>query len=678
MRLIRTLLVLLAVSICQMGFSQVRGISYTIAPSYEHVLWNDLAGLENGGLIGGRLGFGFGEFFELRGVYMQSSKLKTNFEEFGLENFDKESFSTAEVELKRIGGEMKANLGRGKLLPFLTLGTGIQELQRNKAALRKQIYLSAGAGIKIGVGDRMTLLLEAKNTAYRYNTGRDLLTDANKNELGLSDFDFKRENITNWSGVASLQFYLGGRKPGKMSDLDKAYFDAFNGGEGGLDMGLEAMVGKINFDDRLAYKDSWMGGGSVGFDIGPFIGVRGFYWRAMEDGELSTKFDDFAMYGGEMRMQLSSGTGFSPFLLLGGGKMDITADGYEGNAISASDTLSVTLTKEDDTGFAMGGAGMLIPLGKNFKIFGSARAILTSSPAIENLEDPEEITTSWLWSAGFKLRFGKGRKNPEDIMESRITSALQVQQDENDKRADQMKLEYEEKLVKLESELMDAYADQDMEKVEIIKEEKEQTELIVEELETRKDEPIRKESQNSSMRMDQQLQNAQPYAGKNTIIRSSNSVIQMSPAEFENLIEEILESTNPNLFGMTEQTYFPQTAPVQTENSQALLLRIQALENQVKEKEEGQTVTAPELEKQDELPMESEKRTKKETKSDKELLKLMYKLEEKLDDNNSEIKKLNERIENLETGKTKTKISEEEVKNFKLFNRKDKKKKNKE
>jgi len=42
--------------------AQVQGISYTLSPSGEYVFWSKEAGLSDNFLVGGQLGFGFGQF----------------------------------------------------------------------------------------------------------------------------------------------------------------------------------------------------------------------------------------------------------------------------------------------------------------------------------------------------------------------------------------------------------------------------------------------------------------------------------------------------------------------------------------------------------------------------------------------------------------------------------------
>ena len=48
--------------------AQVKDISFTLSPAAEYTWWDNKAGLKNDVLVGGKLGFGFGEYIELRAV----------------------------------------------------------------------------------------------------------------------------------------------------------------------------------------------------------------------------------------------------------------------------------------------------------------------------------------------------------------------------------------------------------------------------------------------------------------------------------------------------------------------------------------------------------------------------------------------------------------------------------
>lgn len=503
---------------CQSVFAQVSGISYTLSPNAEYTWWGDQAGIEDGFSYGGKLGFSFGENLELRGTYLKGLNLQTNFSNFGLKNYSDSLFTARDVDYIRYGGELKANLSKGNLLPYLTLGTGIQSIQLDTFDTNKQIYVTVGAGIKISAGDRYTLNIEAKNTQYNFNTGRNLLTAEDKATFGVTDEEFTNDRIGNWSLSAGLQFYLGGRRPGQMSALDKAYFNTFSDGLQGLRIPIELTVARMNFDEKLPFRDTWMGGAYAGFDFSPFVGVRGFYLKSMENGEFSTKFDPLAMYGGEIRMKLNVSRGLTPFVMVGGGYLNV-GDDYVGR-----DSIAM---QAESKAFALGGIGANLPLSNRFKIFGAARANLTSGTNVEDLESTEDVQTSWSYSFGVNLVFGQ-KSNAGAVAQSQVDAAVQAQQTVNDENSALLKQNYEQKVVDLENKLNEAYAQQDIEKAAVIMREKQTAEQVVAELEMREAKKLAELQQRSSL------------GGFN--VMSSGSRIQMSPAEFENLIEEILEN----------------------------------------------------------------------------------------------------------------------------------------
>lgn len=509
--------------------AQVGGISYTLAPVIQYTWWDDKAGLNDGLLYGGKLGLGFGENLELRGSFMKSFDLKTSFKDYGIPNFADSLYTARDVEMTRWGGELKANLSWGALLPFLTLGTGVQSIKLDSFDANKNIYASFGAGIKLSLGDRSTVTLEGRNTVYNLNAGRRLLTQTDKETLGVTDDNFTSKRLSNWSLGASLQFYLGGRRPGQMSELDKAYYKSFSSGMSGLRIPIEPTLAKVNFHNSLPYRDTWMGGGYAGFDFGPYVGVRAFYFKAMEKNEINLNFEDLAMYGGELRLRTNLSKGLTPVLTLGGGYLDI------GNKYVPQDTVQA-----ESQAFASGGVSVNLPISTSFILFGGARAILTANSDPEDLASTDQIQTSWMYNMGVKLSFGKKAEAPEAVFKSEMESALTEQQMANEadklkiqQDAEQLKTQYETKIVDYEKQLNDAYAKQDVEKAASLLREKEKAELVVQELDAREQESIAKEKAKA---------NAQDMQQQNAVFAASGSRISMTPGEFENIIEEILEN----------------------------------------------------------------------------------------------------------------------------------------
>ncbi|MEM1326403.1 MAG: hypothetical protein AAGI23_10635 [Bacteroidota bacterium] len=538
--------------------AQVTGLSYTLSPTAEYVWWDDRAGLENNYLVGGKLGFGFGEYLELRALYMQSLDLQTDFTSFDIENIDETLFQARYVDLTRIGGEIKANLSGGNLLPFIVVGGGVQTLQLGveEAPEQQQIYLNLGVGVKFSLADRYTLQVQANNTRYNFNAGDNFLTADDKLALSLPDGIFTNEELQNWSVQASLQFYLGGRRPGNLSEIDKAYFKSLNGGFQGLRGTLEPVVGRTNFNDMLPYRDTWLAGGSAGIDIGSYLELRGFYLRALEEGE-TTQFDELGIYGGELRMKLNSGGGILPYLIVGGGNIDVNEE-YIGKTVMLPDGQDSTLLAED-RGFIMGGGGIVLPISRNVKIFGSARAMLTSASDLEDVQQPDQLNTSWLYSAGFRLTLGKKAADPDLLINSQLNSALADQQAVNEANATTLKNQYEAKVVELERQLNEAYAQQDVEKAARIRLEKDKAEQVVAELESRE----------------------RSQFGRSATYSNGSSYIQMSAAELESLIEEILVS-----MGASGSRISPAIQQEMNTNRVEALLKEQEMKQQIEAMED--------------------------------------------------------------------------------------------
>ena len=515
-----------------LGFAQVSGISYTLSPTVENVWWDDQAGIEDGLLFGGKFGLGFGEYLELRANYMESGDLKTSFTDYGLANFNDSLFTARDVKIKRWGGDLKANLSKGALLPFVTLGTGIQSIGLDTMEATKQIYVQVGGGVKFSLGDRSTLMIEGKNTRYNYNPAQNLLTDEDRADLGVVEDDIEVKELRNWSLAASVQFYLGGRRPGTLSDLDKAYFRTFTDGLQGVRTPFEPTIARVNFHKDLGFRNTWMAGGSLGFDFNPYVGLRGFYLQGVNDGPISTDFDKLSIYGGELRLNLNAaGSGLTPYLIAGGGNIR-AADDYVGR-----DSMRI-----DNQAFAMGGAGVILPFSNRLKVFGNVRAMLTSNTAIEDLQQTDDLQESWMTSFGVNLTLGKKAKSGNAFQLDMMEASKEEQRIANEIEQKALKEKYETQILELETKLNEAYAQKDIDEAAAILKEKEFAEQVVEEIEKQE---VEKEQKEQMQQIQQQQQPSSIMLSPNTN-GGSGSIIQMSPAEFENLIDEILDHRDRN------------------------------------------------------------------------------------------------------------------------------------
>jgi hypothetical protein len=75
----------------------------------------------------------------------------------------------------------------GNLNPYVTLGTGVQNIEIDGGTDFDQIYASFGLGIKT----KLTELLSVEGTQYNFDAGKNLLSEEDKTVFGVTDADFK-------------------------------------------------------------------------------------------------------------------------------------------------------------------------------------------------------------------------------------------------------------------------------------------------------------------------------------------------------------------------------------------------------------------------------------------------------------------------------------------------------
>lgn len=608
---IKNIVLVFTVLLSSLSYAQVKDISFTLSPAGEYTWWDNKAGIEDGSLIGGKLGFGFGEYLELRAVYMQSLDLKTSFDDYGFANFNPDLYDPQNITLKRWGGEFKANIGTKKLMPYITLGTGVQTIATDFTDDLEQIYASAGLGVKFNLNRRIVFSLEGKNTTFNFNSGSNLLTDADRSNLGISETDISNERLSNWSVLGSLQFYLGGRTPGTLTELDQAYLNKFKGGFKGLQLVLEPGGNYIAFDNNSLYRDTYMLGGYAGLNFNEYVGLHAFYFLATKEEEISIDFDNLNMYGLEFRARLNDGNGVTPYLILGGGFINPYPDylGKEG--------LSV-----DGKEFATGGLGLEIPLGKHFLISGGIKTMITSGLDVTDVNAPDDIQSHVMYNAGLQFTLGKKAVEAKEVYKQTLNRELTGQREENDQKIKLLKEEYESKMVSLEVELKKAYETKNVDKAIKILEEKKEVEKSLEEVEIL-------EKVNENKATDEAVVNKDNIETKEI---NNSEFIQLTPAQFESLLVRILQETND--LPVTEslkETQIPQS----NEEQQIELLnqRIDLLEKVLMEIDANKT---------DKI-LKKAVETKPQESDETSLLIL-----QKLDDLNKKIEAVSNRVESQE------------------------------
>ena len=383
-----------------LGFNavaQVKDISFAIAPTAEYVLWNKKSAIENGFMVGGYVGFGFGKNLELLGSYSQSLGLKSRIDGFSAPDNIKAVFTPTDVDVHSWGGELKGNIPMTySFQPYITLGSGIQTVKANQTT-QDAIYFAFGLGSKFNLTRRLTLNVQARGTHFNSDASNIL---HNPSEAKTSTYNqwvtdnVSNKSMLNWSLQAGLQLYLGGRNPDELTELDNSYTNLKN-----FKVVVAPAIGYIDFDDDNNFRNTYLAGASLGFDFTEYIGVRGFYYQAMKDEKVSLDFDKLSLYGADFLARLNVSNGVVPYITVGAGYLNV-GNGYQGKVATVENKSSI---------FAKGGIGLAIPLSKHLELFGVANLLYTTGneSASNALKSPNKLQSNVFYNAGIRIKFAK-------------------------------------------------------------------------------------------------------------------------------------------------------------------------------------------------------------------------------------------------------------------------------
>ena len=377
--------------------AQVKDISFAIAPTAEYVWWNKKSAIENGFMAGGYVGFGFGRNLELLGSYSQSLGLKSTIDGFSAPDNIKNAFVSTDVDARRWGGELKGNIPMAySFQPYITLGSGIQTIKANEVG-QDAVYFTFGLGAKFNLARRLTLNVQAKGSRFNLDASNILHKTSEPRTSTYNQWitnNVSDKNMFNWSVGAGLQLYLGGRNPNELTELDHSYTNLKS-----FKFVVAPSLGYIKFDNDNNFRDAYLAGASIGFDFTEYIGIRGFYYQAMNDEKISSSFDKLSLYGADFSARLNVSNGVVPYITVGGGYLK-AGNGYQGKVA----------TVENESGiFAKGGVGLAIPLGKHLELFGAANMLYTTNNenATNALKSPDKLQTNILYNAGIRIKFAK-------------------------------------------------------------------------------------------------------------------------------------------------------------------------------------------------------------------------------------------------------------------------------
>ena len=385
--------VLLSVS----AVAQVKDISFAVAPTADYVWFPKKTAVTNGFMAGGYVGFGFGRNLELLGSYKHSIGLKSTLDGYDAPAAISNVFEAKDVSIYRWGGELKGNIPMAySFQPYVTLGSGVQTIKANDL-IQNQVYFGLGIGSKFNLARRLTLNIEAKATHFSLDSRNILYKPTEANTSAYNSWinnNVEDKSHLAWSVGAGLELYLGGRNPNELTELDQVYTSLK-----GFKVVIEPTLGYLNFSDDSNLRDAYFGGLALGVDFTEYIGVRGYYHRAMKDEKFSAEFDKLSIYGGDFLARLNVAKGVVPYLQIGVGYMKV-GDDYVGKVVSNTNTSGI---------FAKGGVGLAIPLGKRVELFGVANLMYTTrnEDVSSALSSVHKLQSNVFYNAGVRIKLAK-------------------------------------------------------------------------------------------------------------------------------------------------------------------------------------------------------------------------------------------------------------------------------
>lgn len=449
--------------------AQTDDVTFTIAPSTGYTWWSKNVNLGESAHWGVRAGFSFGRMLEIRGTYDRSYDLqgKLASSSWNVASSLAEKLNGSPATMERLGGEMRLNLlRRTTLVPYLTAGGGVMKLKHEvlqageDAYQEEQLYAALGAGLKIRLTDRVGLSLEAKDYLFNLAEGSHY-----RNPYASSG-----RVLNNWSAQASLDVYLGGTRTDD-DPISRAYRAQYSGGLRGLKFTLEPGISYVNFSNSSLMHDQWLVGGALGVDFTNTLGLRGFYYTSTQTPDkLNLRLDNkVQMYGANVLGRLNYLRGLTPYITLGGGFMDVRSSSYE-------DTRG---TFEARSGwFAMGGAGLEIPLHKYVSLYGNVNLLFLERDheVVSDIYYPSQVNFSTMFQTGVRFNLGSSARSGQalyrDFAAAAVAREKATSQDyinklraEQERKLAELSKSYDDRLAALDQELLAAVAERDTLKV---------------------------------------------------------------------------------------------------------------------------------------------------------------------------------------------------------------------
>ena len=377
-----------------------QGIRYHLRPAATWTQWDGALGLKHGRFLGGMAGIGFGRYVDLTGFYLRSDNRWTNLSTIPFAAEEEKPLTDQSVDIASYGSELSIGLASGSLVPLLMGGGGILRFRPAAGEEIQRIHLKYGLGFRTLLTDALEAEVMLERSRYHLDP-LDRAVPVSEGDSAFSedlDADALRRNLAVRVG---LGLRLGEVDYNQVRDLDRT----------GSRLSFEPFGGLQTFDAGLGINHQSIAGFRAGFDLGPFLGLRGFWWRGVNDA--FDAWEGVEGYGGEAQFNLSSDAEVSPHLLVGGGKMVFAPDFGEGGADVPADRKALVL-----------GGGLDARLGPRLRLSATALDYIVTGPGfgdappdLQDVQDPRQLAHNWQMSVGLEILVGG------DIRSSRAEAA---------------------------------------------------------------------------------------------------------------------------------------------------------------------------------------------------------------------------------------------------------------
>ncbi len=360
-------------------------VGVSVLPGAQRVQWSKDLPFDDDYMYGGRVALRFGKWVELQPFYFFRDGL-------GLDSTRAVSVfgplsAGKEVDIKHYGSSLQFNLGDAAFVPFARISAGVLRLEPDSAARQDRITMGAGGGVRFGFAG-LNAEVYAEQMGFRMNPGSLFGADTTlaSNPMTLRNFVYG----------AAVTIPLSTMR----DDEGNA------GGLSGSSAPLEPFVGRLRYAGEHGLPDLELAGVRAGIDFSPVFGIRGFYWRGLNDDRDGPA--PVAGYGGEGQFNLSTGAGLSPYLIVGAGQIDYKDDFVDSLGVSRVDKTALIL-----------GAGASFRLTDRLRINGAVRDyVMTVDENLDDVATTGDLTHNTMITAGLTISFG-GKSTPSSAQRER-------------------------------------------------------------------------------------------------------------------------------------------------------------------------------------------------------------------------------------------------------------------